>query len=194
MLQHSLGLLEGPGWPTISSGEGGLVVRSQHHWSRVQHFFSEAAQNQRQNAAPRSSDLGNVSFSIGSLPLGSEGEVLKCFPSRPWQEMRREERGSWEVAAVLMSHQPAGFRPILHVQTTWASEFMPPTAGGVSRWLQEQGVDSIMAWILISSPWLLFSTCLDIFRCVDLRLVCGRCRVGVCGDRKSTRLNSSHWE
>lgn len=28
-----------PGWPTISSDEGGFVVRSPYHWSWHQHFF-----------------------------------------------------------------------------------------------------------------------------------------------------------
>lgn len=102
-------------------------MRPPYHWSWLQHFFSEAAQNERQSAAPRSSDLGNVSFSIGSLPLGSEGKMLKCFPSRHWQEMMRKRDAAGEVAAVLMSHQPAGFRPILHVQTAWTSGFMPLT-------------------------------------------------------------------
>jgi hypothetical protein len=83
MLQQSLGLLEGrAGQP--SRPARGIVVRSQYHWSRFQLFFQRP--HKTNGRAQRSGHLtwGMCPFSIGSLPLGSEGKMLKGFPSRHW--------------------------------------------------------------------------------------------------------------
>ena len=83
-----------PGWPTISSNEGGFIVRSQHHWSRYQHFFQRP--HKTSGRAQRSGHLtwGNVSFFDRPLASRIGRQNAQVFPSHYWQEKDEEERRS----------------------------------------------------------------------------------------------------
>lgn len=102
-------------------------MRSQYHWSQFQHFFQRP--HKMNGRAQRSGHLtwGMCPFRSAHCLSDRKAKCSSVSPSRHWQEMMRKRDAAGEVAAVLMSHQPAGFRPILHVQTACTNGFMPLT-------------------------------------------------------------------